>query len=172
MVRSLICLALSGSEVEQMCDTLTTPLPGDVHAPHAKLLTQRNNKAEKQACATVFLFLQLQKYQDCCHGWETDFCNRRVQCCCSGYGQLRSILHNLIGILYSSRLILLYSTHSEDRQTVENYLLQTGTWLYWHTYAFGHHHFPYSFILFFCTAAGQSAKILKTSHYTCTTLAN
>ena len=56
MVRSLICLALSGSEVEQMCDTLTTPLPGDVHAPHAKLLTQRNNKAEKQACATVFLF--------------------------------------------------------------------------------------------------------------------
>ena len=39
--------------IEQMCDARTTPLPIDSHAPYAKLATQRNNKTEKQACATM-----------------------------------------------------------------------------------------------------------------------
>ena len=35
--------------------------------------------------------------------------------------------HGLVGILYSSRLILLYSNHLEGRQTVENHLVHIGT---------------------------------------------
>ena len=35
--------------------------------------------------------------------------------------------HGLVRILYSSRLILLYSNHLEGRQTVENHLVHIGT---------------------------------------------
>ena len=41
--------------------------------------------------------------------------------------QLQSISYGFIGILYSSRLILLYSNHLEARQTIENHLLHMGT---------------------------------------------
>ena len=39
-----------------------------------------------------------------------------------------------VGILYSSRLILLYSDHLESRQTVENHLVHTGTSSHRHTH--------------------------------------
>ena len=35
--------------------------------------------------------------------------------------------HGFVGILYSSRLILLYSNHLEGRQTVENHFVHIGT---------------------------------------------
>ena len=41
---------------------------------------------------------------------------------------LRSISYGFVGILYSRRLILLYSNHLEGRQTVENHLVHMGTW--------------------------------------------
>ena len=37
------------------------------------------------------------------------------------------VFHGFVGILYSSRLILLYSNHLEGRQTVENHLVHIGT---------------------------------------------
>ena len=42
--------------------------------------------------------------------------------------------HGFVGILYSSRLILLYSNHLEGRQTVENHLVHIGTNSYRHTH--------------------------------------
>ena len=36
------------------------------------------------------------------------------------------VSHGFVGILYSSRLILLYSNHLEGRQTVENHLVHIG----------------------------------------------
>ena len=41
--------------------------------------------------------------------------------------QLQSVSYGFIGILYSSRLILLYSNHLEARQTIENHLVHMGT---------------------------------------------
>ena len=41
--------------------------------------------------------------------------------------QLQSISYGFIDILYSSRLILLYSNHLEARQTIENHLIHMGT---------------------------------------------
>ena len=48
---------------------------------------------------------------------------------------LRTVSYRFVGILYSRRLILLYSNHLEGRQTVENHLVHMGTQ---HT----HHQFP------------------------------
>ena len=42
--------------------------------------------------------------------------------------------HGFVGILYSSRLILLYSNHLEGRQTVENHLVHIGTNSYQRTH--------------------------------------
>ena len=39
---------------------------------------------------------------------------------------LRSVSYGFVGILYSRRLILLYSNHLEGRQTVENHLVHMG----------------------------------------------
>ena len=44
------------------------------------------------------------------------------------------VSHGFVGILYSSRLILLYSNHLEGRQTVENHLVHIGTNSYRRTY--------------------------------------
>ena len=43
------------------------------------------------------------------------------------------VFHGLVGIFYSSRLILLYSNHLEGRQTIENHLVHIGTNSYRHT---------------------------------------
>ena len=40
---------------------------------------------------------------------------------------LRSVSYGFVAILYSMRLILLYSNHLEGRQTVENHLVHMGT---------------------------------------------
>ena len=40
---------------------------------------------------------------------------------------LRSVSYGFVGILYSRRLILLYSNHLEGRQTVENHHVHIGT---------------------------------------------
>ena len=40
---------------------------------------------------------------------------------------LWTVSYGFVGILYSRRLILLYSNHLEGRQTVENYLVHIGT---------------------------------------------
>ena len=52
--------------------------------------------------------------------------NKRIQHCWSWLRQLQSISYRFVCILYSSRLILLYS-----RQTVENHLVHMGTSSYW-----------------------------------------
>ena len=44
------------------------------------------------------------------------------------------VSHGFVGILYSSRLILLYSNHLEGRQTVENHLVYIGTNLHRRTH--------------------------------------
>ena len=51
---------------------------------------------------------QLRKYYDCCRGWETGLLSRKIQHCWSRLWQLKRVFSR-VGILYSSRLILLYS---------------------------------------------------------------
>ena len=115
-----------------MRDNLTTPLPVDGHAPYANW---RNNTEQQSEEASLYnnhlVFLlcgdrpsQLQRYQDCCRQRETSLLNRRIQHCWSRLRQLQSACY---GILYSSRLILLYNNHLEGRQTVENHIVHTGT---------------------------------------------
>ena len=55
--------------------------------------------------------LQLQKYQGCHCRQETGLLNKRIQHCWSQLGQLRSVSYGFVCILYSSRLIRLYSDH-------------------------------------------------------------
>ena len=50
---------------------------------------------------------QLRKYYDCCRGWETGLLSRKIQHCWSQLWQLKRVFSR-VGILYSSRLILLY----------------------------------------------------------------
>ena len=50
-----------------------------------------------------------------------------IQHCWSWLQQLWSVSYGFVGILYSSRLILLNSDHLVGRQTVENHLVQMGT---------------------------------------------
>ena len=71
--------------------------------------------------------------------------------------------HGFVGILYSSRLILLYSNHLEGRQTVENHLVHIGTNSYRRTHVMTSSisilvHF---FAVFIFAEAGLSAKIAK-----------
>ena len=71
--------------------------------------------------------------------------------------------HWFVGILYSSRLILLYSNHLEGRQTVENHLVHIGTNSYRRTHVMTSSisilvHF---FVVFIFAEAGLSTKIAK-----------
>ena len=73
------------------------------------------------------------------------------------------VSHGFVGILYSSRLILLYSNHLEGRQTVENHLVHIGTNLYRRTHVMTSP-FPFLvhfFAVFIFAEAGLSAKIAK-----------
>ena len=73
---------------------------------------------------------------------------------------LRSVSYGFVGILYSRRLILLYSNHLEGRQTVENHLVHMG-----HVGTRRMHVMTSSFSIFFAVfifgEAGPSAKIAK-----------
>ena len=73
------------------------------------------------------------------------------------------VSHGFVGILYSSRLILLYSNHLEGRQTVENHLVHIGTNSYRRTHVMMSSIFILSafFAVFIFAEAGLSAKIAK-----------
>ena len=64
-----------------------------------------------------------------------------------------------VGILYNSKLILLYSSHLRGRQIVENYLVYKGTCFYQHMQAYTQLSI-FSPVYFFAEV-GQSAKITK-----------
>ena len=55
-----------------------------------------------------------------------------IQHCWSQLWQLWSISYGFTVIVYSSRLIVLYSYHLEGRQTIENHLAHTNTGSYRH----------------------------------------
>ena len=67
---------------------------------------------------------------------------------------LRTVSYGFVGILYSSRLILLYSNHLEGRQTVENHLVHIGTRRRTHV-------MTSSISIFIFAEPGLSAKIAK-----------
>ena len=67
---------------------------------------------------------------------------------------LRTVSYGFVGILYSSRLILLYSNHLECRQTVENHLVHIGTRRRTHV-------MTSSISIFIFAEPGLSAKIAK-----------
>ena len=73
------------------------------------------------------------------------------------------VSHGFVGILYSSRLILLYSNHLEGRQTVENHLVHIGTNSYRRTHVMTSSISILSafFAVFVFAEAGLSAKIVK-----------
>ena len=70
--------------------------------------------------------------------------------------------HGFVGILYSSRLILLYTNHLEGRQTVENHLVHIVTNSYRCTRNdIINFHLSAFFVVFIFAEAGLSAKIAK-----------
>ena len=71
--------------------------------------------------------------------------------------QLWSVSYRFVGILYSSRLILLYSNHLEGRPTVESCLIHTGTSSYQDNDVITFH----LIVAFIFSEAGLSAKIMK-----------
>ena len=91
--------------------------------------TKQRRKIVQQQPSLPFVWRpsQLWKYQDCHCGWETGLLNGRIQHCWSQLQQLLSVPYGLFATVYSSMLILLYCDHLEGRQTVENYLVHTGT---------------------------------------------
>ena len=111
----------------RMRDTLATPLPV-MATPHMRNGTERRNE-EASLCNNGLIFLL-------CGGFfeitkvsrlPPRARNRRV-----GFSTADldfdnfGVSHGFVGILYSSRLILLYSNHLEGRQTVENHLVHIG----------------------------------------------
>ena len=73
---------------------------------------------------------------------------------------LRSVSYAFVGILYSRRLILLYSNHLEGRQTVENHHVRTGTQRT-HILTSSISILVHFFAVFIFVEAGLSAKIAK-----------
>ena len=73
---------------------------------------------------------QLQKYQDCHCGRETGLLNRKIHTADLNFKASVTVYWHL----YSSRLILLYSDHLEDRQTVENHLVHRVLYSLWVTH--------------------------------------
>ena len=75
------------------------------------------------------------------------------------------ISFGFVGILYSRRLILLYSNHLEGRQTVENHLVHMGTrctHINWHNDVINFHLSSFFFFfIFIFTETGLTAKIRK-----------
>ena len=112
---------------EQMHDFLTTPLPVDGHAPHAKWQNEEANLCNN---GLVFLLCAgLHNYENI----RTAIVGKKLACWTEGFSTADSTsttLEHLLHILYSSRLIFLNSSHLEDRQTVESHLVHMGTSLY------------------------------------------
>ena len=73
---------------------------------------------------------------------------------------LRTVSYGFVGILYSSRLILLYSNHLEGRQTVENHLVHMGG-RRTHVMTSSISILVHFFVVFIFAEAGLSAKIAK-----------
>ena len=100
------------------CDALTTPLPVDGHAPN---VNRRNNteqgSKEASLCSKGLVFLLcggLCNYKSitaAAMGEKLACWNRKIQHCWSWLQQLQSISYGLVGILYSSRVILLYGDY-------------------------------------------------------------
>ena len=89
--------------------------------PHMRTKeTTLKSKLEKQACATMTFLLcgSFHNYKSV----RTATVGEKLR-----LRQLRSVSYGFVDILYSSRLILLYSDHLEGRQTVENHLIHMGT---------------------------------------------
>ena len=86
-----------------------------------------------------------------------------IQYCWSWLRQLRSLSYGFVGILRSSRLILLYSDHLEGRQTVENHLVHKGASSYRHTHVMmsSISILVIFFAVFIFAEAGLSVKIAK-----------
>ena len=108
----------------RMRDSLATPLSVDGHAPYAKRhwTTKRRSKPVQQQPDLPFVWRlsKLRRYQDCRRGRETGVLDSAADLDFDNCGTS----HGFVGILYSSRLIVLYSNHLEGRQTVENHLVQ------------------------------------------------
>ena len=91
-------------------------------------MTKQRSKLLQQWPSLPFVWrpLQLRNYQDCRP-------RRKLPCWTEGFSTsdlamaTSEHLLGFIGILYSSRLILLYSNHLEARQTIENHLVHMGT---------------------------------------------
>ena len=76
---------------------------------------------------------------------------------------LRSVSCGFVGILYSRRLILLYNSHLEGRQTVENHHVHIGT-RRTHVMTSSISILVHFFAVFIFAETGLSAKIAKNLH--------
>ena len=104
--------------VEQMCDALTTPIPVDGH-------THMQSEETRQR-TTKWRSILVQQWPSLPFVWRKACAVMKVsrlppQALLISTSKLQSISYRLIGILYGSRLILLYSDHLQGRQTVENH---------------------------------------------------
>ena len=114
-----------GFYLEWICDTLTTPLPVDGHAPQCTCEPKNNTewRSESQACGFVWRPSQ----------FENAVVGKKLACWTEGFRtadfhfqQLWSVSYGLLAFCVC-RLILFYSMHLEGRQTVESHLVHTVT---------------------------------------------
>ena len=144
-----------------MRDSLATPLPLDGHAPYAK-----RHWMKKQACATTawssfcveaFEITKVSRLPPRARNRRVGFSTADLDFDNCGTS------HGFVGILYSSRLILLYSNHLEGRQTVENNLvhIDTNSYRRVHVMTVINFHLSAFFCVFFFVEAGLSVKIAK-----------
>ena len=141
-----------------MRNSLATPLPVDGHAPYGNGTERRSE--EVSLCNNSLIFLLcggFRNYESIKTAVAGEKPARWIQHCWSRPFDNFGTSHGFVGILYSSRLILLYSNHSEGRQTVENHLVHIGTSMYARNDVINFHFFA----VFIFAEAGLSAKIAK-----------
>ena len=125
-----------------------------------------NDEAKKQACATMawssfcveaFEITKVSRLPPRARNRRVGFSTADLDF--DNFG----VFHGFVGILYSSRLILLYSNHLEGRQTVENHLVHIGTNSYRraHVMTSSISILVHFFAVFNFAEAGLSAKIAK-----------
>ena len=116
-----------------MHNAWTTSLPVDGHGPHMNWGNRQSKEASLYNNQLVFLLCRsLRNYESIRTAAMEEKLAFWIQHCWSQLWLLRSISYGFTVIVYSSRLIVLYSCHLEGRQTIENHLAHTNTGSYRH----------------------------------------
>ena len=71
---------------------------------------------------------------------------------------------SIVAILYSSRLIIIYSDHLEGRHTVENHLIHMGTSSYWCMQYWRHNSIFRGFYFCWSRSVRENLHLAKMSH--------